>query len=109
MVPSGSGIAATAKPPAARTSAAIASAVAGAGRGIRANERSRMGHSRVLWAGMPTLMRSRTGTQGSGESLYGARMITGIHAVMFSEDAERVRAFIRDVLGFESVDAGGGW
>jgi predicted enzyme related to lactoylglutathione lyase len=36
-------------------------------------------------------------------------MITGIHAVMFSEDAERVRAFISDVLGFEAVDAGGGW
>jgi predicted enzyme related to lactoylglutathione lyase len=36
-------------------------------------------------------------------------MITGVHAVIFSADAERARAFLRDVLGFESVDAGGGW
>ena len=36
-------------------------------------------------------------------------MINGVHAIMFSEDAQRVRAFLRDVLGFASVDAGGGW
>ena len=36
-------------------------------------------------------------------------MITGVHAILFSEDAERVRAFARDVLGFDGVDAGGGW
>jgi len=36
-------------------------------------------------------------------------MITGAHAVLFSEDAEAVRALLRDALGFESVDAGGGW
>jgi len=36
-------------------------------------------------------------------------VITGVHAIVFSEDAERVRAFVRDVLGFENVDAGGGW
>jgi catechol 2,3-dioxygenase-like lactoylglutathione lyase family enzyme len=36
-------------------------------------------------------------------------MITGAHAIIFSEDAEAVRAFLRDVLGFDSVDAGGGW
>jgi len=36
-------------------------------------------------------------------------MITGIHALIFAEDADRVRAFFRDVLGFASVDAGGGW
>ena len=28
---------------------------------------------------------------------------------MFSKDAEGVRAFLRDVLGLSSVDAGGGW
>jgi len=28
---------------------------------------------------------------------------------MFSRDAEGLRAFLRDVLGFEGVDAGGGW
>lgn len=36
-------------------------------------------------------------------------MISGAHAVLFSEDAERLRAFLRDVLGFSGVDAGGGW
>lgn len=28
---------------------------------------------------------------------------------MFAEDAEKARAFFRDVLGFPSVDAGEGW
>jgi catechol 2,3-dioxygenase-like lactoylglutathione lyase family enzyme len=36
-------------------------------------------------------------------------VITGAHAIIFTKDAERVRAFLRDVLGFPSVDAGGGW
>ena len=36
-------------------------------------------------------------------------MITGIHALLFSKQADEVRAFFRDVLGFESVDAGSGW
>ncbi len=36
-------------------------------------------------------------------------MIDGLHAVIFSRDAEGVRTFLRDVLGFASVDAGGGW
>ena len=36
-------------------------------------------------------------------------MITGIHAIVFSPQAEQVRAFFRDVLGLSSVDAGGGW
>ena len=36
-------------------------------------------------------------------------MITGVHALVFTRDAEAVRAFVRDVLGFPSVDAGGGW
>ena len=36
-------------------------------------------------------------------------MITGVHALIFTSDADAVRAFIRDVLGFPSVDAGGGW
>jgi predicted enzyme related to lactoylglutathione lyase len=39
----------------------------------------------------------------------GCAMITGAHAVVFSADAEADRAFIRDVLGFPHVDAGGGW
>jgi catechol 2,3-dioxygenase-like lactoylglutathione lyase family enzyme len=36
-------------------------------------------------------------------------VITGVHAVIFTSDAEGVRAFLRDVLGLSSVDAGGGW
>ena len=36
-------------------------------------------------------------------------MIIGAHAIIYSRDAEADRAFIRDVLGFDSVDAGGGW
>lgn len=36
-------------------------------------------------------------------------MITGLHAIVFSPEAEKVRAFFGDVLGLSSVDAGGGW
>jgi catechol 2,3-dioxygenase-like lactoylglutathione lyase family enzyme len=36
-------------------------------------------------------------------------MITGLHAIVFSRDAERTRGFFRDTLGLDSVDAGGGW
>jgi catechol 2,3-dioxygenase-like lactoylglutathione lyase family enzyme len=36
-------------------------------------------------------------------------VITGAHAIIFTKDADAVRAFLRDVLGLSSVDAGGGW
>lgn len=36
-------------------------------------------------------------------------MIYGSHLVVFSTDADADRAFLADVLGFEHVDAGGGW
>jgi catechol 2,3-dioxygenase-like lactoylglutathione lyase family enzyme len=36
-------------------------------------------------------------------------VITGVHAIVFSDDAERTRAFFRDTLRLDSVDAGGGW
>ncbi|HYE62079.1 MAG TPA: VOC family protein [Phycisphaerales bacterium] len=36
-------------------------------------------------------------------------MITGAHAILYCEDAEKARAFLRDVLKFEHVDAGHGW
>ena len=36
-------------------------------------------------------------------------MITGVHAIIFNQDADGVRAFFRDTLDFSSVDAGGGW
>ena len=37
------------------------------------------------------------------------RLITGAHTIIESTDAEADRAFFRDVLGFDSVDAGDGW
>ena len=36
-------------------------------------------------------------------------MISGAHVIVYSKDAEADRAFLRDVLGFKSVDAGHGW
>ncbi|MEY2400852.1 MAG: hypothetical protein QOJ08_963 [Ilumatobacteraceae bacterium] len=36
-------------------------------------------------------------------------MIFGSHVVVFSSDADADRAFVADVLGFDHVDAGGGW
>ena len=36
-------------------------------------------------------------------------MITGVHAIQFTPDADALRAFLRDVLELRSVDAGGGW
>jgi catechol 2,3-dioxygenase-like lactoylglutathione lyase family enzyme len=32
-----------------------------------------------------------------------------MHAIVFSQEAEKTRAFFTDVLGLSSVDAGGGW
>lgn len=36
-------------------------------------------------------------------------MINGAHVVLYSTDADADRAFMRDVLGWDHVDAGGGW
>ena len=36
-------------------------------------------------------------------------MINGVHILLYSKDAEADRAFIRDILGFRTVDAGHGW
>lgn len=36
-------------------------------------------------------------------------MISGAHVIVYTRDAEADRAFFRDVLGFQSVDAGHGW
>jgi hypothetical protein len=36
-------------------------------------------------------------------------MINGVHLLLYSRDPEADRAFFRDVLDFQSVDAGGGW
>jgi predicted enzyme related to lactoylglutathione lyase len=36
-------------------------------------------------------------------------VITGVHAIVFSPDAEKVREFFANVLNLPSADAGGGW
>lgn len=36
-------------------------------------------------------------------------MIIGAHMIVYSKDADADRAFFRDTLGFDSVDAGHGW
>ena len=36
-------------------------------------------------------------------------MIRAAHVVIYTRDAEADRAFFRDVLAFDSVDAGDGW
>jgi catechol 2,3-dioxygenase-like lactoylglutathione lyase family enzyme len=36
-------------------------------------------------------------------------VINGLHALIYSRDADADRAFLRDTLGFTGVDAGGGW
>jgi len=35
--------------------------------------------------------------------------ITGAHMLLYSSEPEALRAALRDVFGFRSVDAGGGW
>ena len=36
-------------------------------------------------------------------------MITGAHVLLYTPEAEALRAVLRDVMGWEHVDAGGGW
>ena len=36
-------------------------------------------------------------------------MISGLHAILYAPNADKVRAFLSDVLGLKSVDAGHGW
>jgi len=36
-------------------------------------------------------------------------MITGVHTLIYAEDAEAARAFFRDVMQFPCSDTGGGW
>ena len=36
-------------------------------------------------------------------------MITGVHTLVYSRDADAARAFFKDTLGLSSVDAGHGW
>src|SRR6186713_1665501 len=36
-------------------------------------------------------------------------MINGVHALIYTKQADEVRAFFRDVLQWRTVDAGHGW
>jgi catechol 2,3-dioxygenase-like lactoylglutathione lyase family enzyme len=36
-------------------------------------------------------------------------MITGSHAIIYAEDADKARAFFRDVLEFPNIDVHDGW
>lgn len=36
-------------------------------------------------------------------------MISGAHVILYTKNADADRAFLGDVLGFKSVDAGHGW
>jgi hypothetical protein len=36
-------------------------------------------------------------------------MIRGVHTMFYTSDAEGLRKFIRDKLGFPATDVGGGW
>ena len=36
-------------------------------------------------------------------------MIRGMHAMVYSSEAEALRAFLRDNLGWSGTDVGGGW
>jgi hypothetical protein len=35
--------------------------------------------------------------------------ITGLHGLLYTSEADKLRAMLRDAFGFKSVDAGGGW
>ena len=36
-------------------------------------------------------------------------MIRGLHAMFYSSQADELRAFFKDKLGFQGTDVGGGW
>jgi catechol 2,3-dioxygenase-like lactoylglutathione lyase family enzyme len=36
-------------------------------------------------------------------------LINAVHSILFARDADAARAFFKDVLELDSVDAGGGW
>jgi hypothetical protein len=45
--------------------------------------------------------RQGQGQDRTGDSTTIRGMIAGAHAIIFAEDAEQARAFVREVLGFE--------
>jgi len=39
----------------------------------------------------------------------GTNLINGVHAIIYTKEADTARAFFRDILKFPYVDAGFGW
>jgi hypothetical protein len=56
-----------------------------------------------------TLRYNRSALDIEHRSGQSGSMIFGAHFIVFSNDADADRAFLADVLGFDYVDAGGGW
>ena len=48
-------------------------------------------------------------TSRSSWRAYDAPVITGVHAILYARQPDKVRAFFRDVLGWGSVDSGADW
>ncbi len=36
-------------------------------------------------------------------------MVRGVHTMFYTSEAEALREFLRDKLGFPATDVGGGW
>jgi catechol 2,3-dioxygenase-like lactoylglutathione lyase family enzyme len=58
---------------------------------------------------LPLARLHATGPEPAGVGYADGALITGVHAVMWTDDADALRAFFRDVLELPTVDAGGGW
>ena len=54
-------------------------------------------------------MRATIAAVAAAAARYPSAMINAVHSILFARDAQAARAFFRDVLRLESVDAGGGW
>lgn len=49
------------------------------------------------------------GNRERSSSMIDDKLIFGAHTIIYSQNAEADRTFLRDVLGLSSVDAGDGW
>src|SRR5699024_10866832 len=81
----------------------------GRGRDARLRAQPQLGIDRRAAGAIGARRRSaRHRPPGFGYPEVGA-VITGVHAIVFAEDADAVRTFLRETLELASVDAGGGW
>src|SRR4051794_36187228 len=78
----------------------------GACRSLNTLARTADRQPRSATAGIGPLLTSPPPSRGCNTR---AMAITGVHAILYTRDAEADRAWLADVLGLESVDAGGGW